>query len=283
MNPKGSKIRSRGSSEATPPVCSPSAQHPGGVPESFKLICALLALACNAAPAANPQAEQFIVQGDAEVAAMHAPEALALFEKAALADPNDVEILLRLSQQCSNLIAQAKTPAEAEAYARRSLEKAREAVALAPGNSKAHLALAVAYGRLTDFVDNRTKVEYSRYVKTESEKTMELDPKEDFAYHVLGRWNYGVATLNPVLKLIAKFVYGGMPDASLEEAERNYKKAIELAPQRVVHYYELSRVYVALGRMEEARKEWEKVLTLKPEDNESQTDQKEARVELEKK
>jgi Flp pilus assembly protein TadD len=240
-------------------------------------------LACHAAFASNPQAEQLIIQGDAEVRALHAPEALALFDEAAKADPNDIEILLRVSQQCSNLIALAKTPAEAEAYARRSLEKAREAVALAPGNSKAHLALAVAYGRLCDFEDNRTKVADSRFVKAEADKTLELDPKEDFAWHVLGRWNYRVATLNPMLKLIAKYIYGGMPDASLEESERNFKKAIELAPQRVIHHHELARTYVALGRMEDARKEWEKELTLKPEDNEGENDQKEARAELVKK
>jgi len=244
----------------------------------------LLALVCHAAAAAlNPQAEQLIEQGDAAVKALHPQEALAFFDQAEKADPNNVEILLRVSQQCSDLIAQAWSPAEAIAYARRSLAEAQQAVALAPGNPKAHLALAVAYGRLTDFEDNRTRVEYSRYVKAEADKTLELDPKEDFAYHVLGRWNYAVATLNPVLKLIAKFVYGGMPDASLEEAERDYKKAIELAPQRVIHHHELARVYVALGQMEEARKEWEKELTLKPENTEGETDQKEARAELETK
>jgi len=241
-----------------------------------------LALACHAAVAANPQAEQLIEQGDAEVKATHAQEALALFDQAAKADPNDVKILLRISQQCSNLIGQAKSPAEAADYARRSLDEAKQAVALAPDNPKAHLALAVAYGRLTDFEDNRTKVEYSRYVKAEADKTLELDPNEDFSYHVLGRWNYAVATLNPFLKLIARYVYGGMPDASLEEAVRNYKKAIELAPQRVIHHHELARAYVALGQMDNARKEWETELTLNPEDNEGVNDQKEARAELAK-
>ncbi len=242
----------------------------------------LLALACGAAVAANPQAEKLIQQGDAAVKAMHAQEALELFDQAAKADPADAEILLRISQQCSNLIAAAKSPAEAEEYARRSLDEAKQAVALLPDNPKAHLALAVAYGRLTDFEDSRTKVEYSRYVKAEAEKTLELDPKEDFAYHVLGRWNYAVATLNPLLKLFAKYVYGGMPDASLEEAVRDYQKAIEIAPQRVIHHHELARAYAAMGRMEDARKEWETELTLKPEDNEGVNDQKEARQNLAK-
>jgi tetratricopeptide (TPR) repeat protein len=244
--------------------------------------CALIFLACHAVAAINPQAEKLIEQGDAEVKALRAPEALTLFDQAAQADPNNPEILLRISQQCSNMIAQAKSPAEALAYAKRSLDEAKQAVALAPDNEKAHLAVAVAYGRLTDFVDDRTKVEYSRYVKSEAEKALQLDPKDDFAWHVLGRWNYSVATLNPILKLIAKYIYGGMPDASLEEAERDYREAIEIAPQRVIHHHELARVYVALGQMDAARKEWETELTLKPEDNEGLNDQKEARAALAK-
>ncbi len=119
-------------------------------------------------------------------------------------------------------------------------------------------------------------------MKAEADRTLELDPMEDFAYHVLGRWNYAIATLNPILKLMAKFVYGGLPEASLEEAVKDYQKAIELAPQRVIHHHELARVYVALGEMDAARKEWETELTLKPEDNEGENDQKEARANLDK-
>jgi Flp pilus assembly protein TadD len=243
---------------------------------------AAVALGCHAALGGNPAADQLVAKGDAEVAAMHPDAGLALFEQAAKADPNDPEILLRLSQQYSNLIANAKTPAEAEGFARRSLEDAKQAEALAPENAKAHLAVAVAYGRLADFEDNRSKLEDSRQVKAEADKTLQLDPKEDYAYHVLGRWNYAVATLNPVLKLLAKYIYGGMPDASLEAAVQDYQKAIALAPQRVIHHYEIARAYLALGRKGDARKEWEIELKLKPEDNESLNDQKQARQELAK-
>ncbi len=180
------------------------------------------------------------------------------------------------------MIGQAKSPAEAMTTPGDPSKRPNRPRRLAPENPKAHLALAVAYGRLTDIEDNRTKVAYSRLVKEEADKTLALDPREDFAYHVLGRWNYAVATLNPMLKLIAKFVYGGMPDASLEEAVRDYKKAIELAPQRVIHHHELARAYAALGRMDDARKEWQTELTLKPEDNEGVNDQKEAREQLAK-
>jgi len=85
-----------------------------------------------------------------------------------------------------------------------------------------------------------------------------------------------------VMKVLARFIYGGMPDASLEEAERDYTKAIELAPQRVIHHHELARVYAAMGKQDLARAEWEKELTLKPEDTEGVNDQKQARAELAK-
>jgi tetratricopeptide (TPR) repeat protein len=228
----------------------------------------------------NPQADKLIEQGDAEVKAMHSPEALALFQQAAKEDPQNADILLRISQQYSNLIGQAKSPEEALDDAKQSLDAAKQAVVIAPDDPKAHLAVAIAYGRMTDFDDNRTKIEDSRLVKSEAEKTLDLDPREDIAYHVLGRWNYGVATLSPVMKLIAKYMYGGMPDASLVEAVMDYQKAIEIAPQRVIHHAELARTYTAMGNTADARKEWEIVLTLKPDDNESLNDEKEAKAAL---
>jgi len=243
-------------------------------------ICLLLFCSRAAAVGTNPQAEMLVVQGDAAVKAMHSPEALALFQQAAKLDPGNADILLRISQQYSNLIGQAKSPEEGLDDAKQSLDAAKQAVAAAPDNPKAHLALSVAYGRMTDFDDNRTKIEDSRLVKSEAEKTLLLNPREDIAYHVLGRWNYGVATLNPVLKLIARFIYGGMPDASLEEAVKDYQKAIAIAPQRVIHHAELARTYTAMGNTDDARKEWETVLTLKPDDNESLNDEKEAREAL---
>ena len=56
----------------------------------------------------SPEAEKLIVQGDAAVKAMHSPEALTLFQQAAKLDPGDADVLLRISQQYSNLIGQAK-------------------------------------------------------------------------------------------------------------------------------------------------------------------------------
>jgi tetratricopeptide (TPR) repeat protein len=233
--------------------------------------------------ATNPQAVALLEKGDAEVNKHQLLAALADFEQADKLDPNDAEILLRLSEQCGDLIEETKNAADAQRFAQRSLDYAKRSVDLAPNNAQAHLALAIAYGRMTDYTSNKTKLEYSRYIKAEAERAIALDPREDYAYHVLGRWNYGIADLNPMLRMMAKVIYGGMPDASYEEAARDLKKAAEIAPQRIIHHNELARVYVALGKRDLAKKEWETVLKLKPDDAEDEKAQREARAELSKK
>ena len=210
--------------------------------------------------AENEKLLALLQQGDIQFSHHQPRSALAAFQEAEKLDPNRLDVLLRLSQQHSNLIAEAKNPTDAQRSAELSLSYAKRSVEIAPDNAKAHLALAVAYGRLTDFVNNKTKLEYSKTVKTEALKSIALDPADDYAYHVIGRWNYSIANLNPVLKFMAKYIYGGVPIASNEEAVRYFKHAIEIAPQRIIHHHELARTYLAEGQRDLARKEWQAVL-----------------------
>ena len=230
--------------------------------------------------AADPPLTALVQQGDQEVGKRNLRAALVDFQQAEKLDPQNVEVLLRISQQNSDLMGGAQTAAEAQRLGQTALDYAQRAVALAPLNAKAHLAVAVACGRLTDFTDNRTKLEYSRRVKAEAEKAATLDPREDYAFHVLGRWNYRIANLNAVLKLMARMIYGGVPEASNEEAARNFQKAVELAPQRIIHHQELARVEVALGKRELARKEWQAVLALQAQTSDDEKAQREAKTFL---
>ena len=59
----------------------------------------------------------------------------------------------------------------------------------------------------------------------------ELDPENEMAYHVRGRWHYGVADLNWIERAVVKTVYGGLPDASFEQAARDLEKARDLNPE----------------------------------------------------
>ena len=237
-----------------------------------------------ASPAAfcieNETADALIRQGDARVAAHQLHAALLAFQKADKLEPDRADVLVRISQQSGELIDGTATRTEARKLAELSLADAQRAVRLAPGNAKAHLCLAIAYGRMTDFTSNRVKIEYSKLIRDESLKSLELDPGDEFAWHVIGRWHAGVAGLNPILRFFAKLVYSGLPDASYEEAARYLKKASEISPQRILHHQELAKVYVALGKRDLAEKEWQAVLKIPATDPDEEKAHREAKEGL---
>jgi tetratricopeptide (TPR) repeat protein len=192
----------------------------------------------------------------------HFLEALAVLKEAEKSDPQNVEILYRISRVESDLEEDLSDDSKKKTYALESVAYAKRAIEAAPQNANAHLAAAIAYGDLTDFVDDRTKMEYSKLIKAEAEKAIELDPKNDYAYLVLARWNFEMTELNPILKGFAELIYGQMPPASQDKALEYFQKAIALAPNRMIHHYCYGDALARLGRKDQAKAEFQKVLRL---------------------
>ena len=96
--------------------------------------------------------------------------AIDALKQAEKVSPNNPDVLIKLSQAYSGKIDTAKDRAEKLHFANLCLEYAKKAVRAAPDHSDAHVCLSIAYGRMTDFVDNKTKMEYSKVVNSEAEK-----------------------------------------------------------------------------------------------------------------
>lgn len=189
-------------------------------------------------------------------------EALVVIQQADQLSPGNAEILYRLAKQKAQLMLDAKSSAERKQLGAEALDAAQRAVAADPKSAEAHLSLAIVYGRLAQDESARRKVELSRLIRDEAETAAKLDPKEDYAWHVLGRWNYEMANFNAVLKALAQAIYGKFPDASNEKAVEYLEKAVALRPDRVVHQIELGRAYLAIGEKDKARAALEKGLSL---------------------
>lgn len=238
-----------------------------------RIACLLLCLSLTAL-GDSPRVTALMKSGDAKVSRGNLNGGLGDFLEAEKAEPNNVAVLLRIARQYSDLIDVTIGSPEAEKNARASLRYSKRAVEVDPNNSQARLSLSISYGKLTDFTDNKTKIEYSKLIRDEALKAIELNPNEDFAYHVLGRWHYGIANINPVLKLLTKIVYGSLPRASNEEAVQYLRKATEIAPEKIMHHYELAKVYVAVGKHDLARREWRKITELPAVDKQDQEEKK---------
>jgi predicted TPR repeat methyltransferase len=59
-------------------------------------------------------------------------------------------------------------------------------------------------------------------------------------------------------------LFGGLPKASNESAIDNFKKAIELAPNRIIHHLQLAHVYHITGKEKLAAAELQTCQQLSP-------------------
>ncbi len=199
-----------------------------------------------------------------------------LTEAKQLAGTNGV-VLCQLTKAYCDLMHQTSSGELQKKLALQALATAQLAVQAAPTNPTAHLCVAVAYVKNFPYAANAQKVIWSRAIKTECETAIALDPRQDVGYYLLGRWEVGVANMNFLVKGLVKLVYGGLPAASNAEAIQNFKKAIALAPQRIIHHAELAKVYAATGERQLALAEWHICDRLRPVDADDADAQGQAR------
>lgn len=188
--------------------------------------------------------------------------ALDLFLRAEPAWPDEAWLLQKISRQYSDLVIDTPDTAEKKRLCVAALDYARRAVALQPENAVNQLSLAICYGKLGMYSDVRTRIEYSRLVREHAERALALNPDYDYAHHVLGRWNYEVASLGVGTRFIVKLIYGGLPSASLAEALRHLRRAVELSPRDPSHRVELGFALLADGQRDAARAAFEEALKL---------------------
>jgi Flp pilus assembly protein TadD len=190
--------------------------------------------------------------------------AIIVLKNAEHLSPENIQIEKLLARQYVLKVDDATDPAIKKKYAEMARDLAQQAANKEPNDSEAQVELAAAYGKLCDLVDGKTKVEYSKLVYTEATKAVELDPSSDFGHLILAQWNLQMVFLDPLLKAFAQLIYGQFPAASTEEAITHYKRAIELAPERIVHHAEYAKALDVLGDAVAARQQWTKVTELKP-------------------
>ena len=71
-------------------------------------------------------------------------------------------------------------------------------------------------GRLALLSDNKTKVKLAHDAREEAVMALALEPSNDLAHHLMGRWHYEMANLNVVVRTLVRVMYGtalasGMP------------------------------------------------------------------------
>ncbi len=202
---------------------------------------------------ADESAEDLLEKGKVFEKKFETREALPLYLAAEKLEPQNCHILVRIARQYRWLMTDASAKEEKLRLGHLALDYSTRAAAVGPQDSDSQLATAITLGKMLPFLPAKEQVAASPKIKESADKALQLDPSSDTAWHVLGRWNRVLADTNSVKRALARVLYGGLPKGSNEEAERDMKKALELNPNRLMHYIELGRIYAQMGRKDDAR------------------------------
>lgn len=166
-------------------------------------------------------------------------------------------------------------------FFRQAEKYARSAIATDSDNSENYKWLAIALGAQSKYSATRDQIHQSREIKENIDKSLELNPDDDISYLVLSRWNYKISELGFFSRAIVKIVYGGLPEASLDEAERLLWKAIKLH-DRLIYRYNLAKVYHRMNRHKDAIEQLHLALSLPVTFPEEVAEQSNAKRKLQK-
>jgi len=190
--------------------------------------------------------------------------------------PGQTAVLWRLSYTWSDLGMTADDTDQQTAYYEKALYAAKSALASDSTSAWAHFAMAVAQGRSALHAGTQERVRRSRAVKRHADRAIALDSTLSGAYHVRGRWHREVASLGFFQTTMVRAFYGGLPEASFQQAVRDFQRAIEFKNE-AFHHLELGKTYLKMDRPTAAQKQFEIVLDMPPTDPFASSYRREAR------
>ena len=197
--------------------------------------------------------DTLVEKGKAFEQKFQANDALPLYLSAEKAEPKNPQLLVRIARQYRYLMTDASDNQEKLRLGYIALDYSTRAAACGPKDCDAQLAPAITLGKMLPYLPTKEQVSASPRIKESVDKALAINPHNDTAWHILGRWNRVLAEVSSAKRLVAGLIYGQLPKGSIEEAEQDMKKAIAINPHRLMHYIELGRIYAEMGRKQEAR------------------------------
>ena len=136
--------------------------------------------------AAGAEVAQKLAEGDAALLKFDVEAGLTAYRQAVQLSPDNYEANWKLARALADQGTLIKDRAQQKPLYVEAEQLARKAVLLNPADSKGHVYLAIAVGKVALYEGGKRKVELSKEVKAEAEKAVALNPKEDLGFHVLG-------------------------------------------------------------------------------------------------
>lgn len=228
----------------------------------IQTLCTIILLFAGALPSPAQPAHELMAKGDKHDLTFEPNRALNYYLLAVKMEPDNVPLLLRIARQYRYLMAEARSHEDKLKLGSIALGYGLKAAKLAPHDSEAQLSPAITYGKMLPYEGSKAQVQISPLIKAAADKAIRLDPRNDTAWHVLGRWHQVLANVGAVKRALGGLIYGKLPVTTNEAAVKCFTQAIAINPRRLRHYIELGRTYSQMANTTEARRFLEKGLSM---------------------
>jgi len=207
--------------------------------------------------------DELLKQGDQFVAEFHNQKALETYQKAEKLEPNNWEVLWRISRAYVDLGEKMpeKTDAqkdEQEKVYNKALDYADKSVKNGSGQSITYVRRAIANGRIALFQGVFSAIGTVNDVKKDCEKAIQLGNGGNYvqglAHYVLGRTHLKVCEKSYLVRLPIGLGWG-----DTEKAVQLLETAVKLKPNFRMFLFELAKAYIEEDEYDKAKETLKKV------------------------
>ena len=235
----------------------------------------------------NAQVSDLILQADNEALKLFDnKKALATLEAALKVEPNNAEILWRISRAYVDIGEHLPSNNENQKeqqlkYYQNSLSFANRAIANSSNNkilkSNSLTRRAISNGRVALFKGIWESLDLVKNVKDDCLEAIKLDNQNEAAFYVLARTHAKVCEKSKFIRIPL-----GLGWANLDESIKYFKKAIELRPNFMMYRLDYARTLIETENFYEAKIQLLKIPTLPFEDEDDEKHKKESAELLKK-
>src|SRR5579871_3932228 len=167
-------------------------------------LSAAAALALTGTGLGADSADDLIQKGNVFYDKLQPAEALKYYLPAEKLAPDNANLLVRIARQYRHLMSDAQNLDEKLRLGTVAVKYSDRAVALAPNDPEAQLAVAISYGKVLSFQSNKEQFFNSRVIKAAADRVIALDPSNDLGWQVLGRWKFNIAGIGGLKRVLAQ-------------------------------------------------------------------------------
>jgi tetratricopeptide (TPR) repeat protein len=208
-----------------------------------------------------PSSSSSLERGDLEFVGRNYPLALAAYDSALTTSADSARVLWRLARVYVCLADVAPEDQRLDFY-RRAEAYAVRSINADPTKSEGYSWRAAALGNVAMFEGSKTKVRLCTVIKQQLERAIELNPRDDIAFSILGTFYMTLGNVSWFERRLAAIFLGELPAGGYAESEVALRRAIALAPRVIRHHFELGTLFKELDRNKEALEEFRQVLSL---------------------